>query len=83
MYQGKAYIIAKKFDELGCLAYKCKTQNEERCIPGALEAIRGEGVQIVILDDLEIYSEYAPYHFIEDLREFMNKAGNMNLVESK
>ncbi len=74
------YIVAKKFDEAGCIAYKCKNLNEARSVPNTLEAIRAEGVQIVILDDPEIYSEYAPYNYIDNLREFMNQAGNLNLT---
>ena len=45
-------------------AYLCKTPNEARCLPGTLEALRAEGVQIVILDSPEIYSEYAPYTYL-------------------
>ena len=56
----KIYIVAKIFDQRGCLAYCCKTPNEARCLPGTLEALRADGVQIVILDSPEIYSEYAP-----------------------
>ncbi len=74
------YILAKKFDEEGCIAYKCKNMNEARNVPNTLEAIRGEGVQIVVLDNPEIYSEYAPYRYIDSLREFMNQAGNLSLV---
>ncbi len=74
------YIIAKKFDEPGCIAYKCKNLNEASNVPNTLEAIRAKDVQIVILDDPEIYSEYAPYKYIENLRDFMNQAGNLNLV---
>lgn len=37
-------------------------------------------MKIVILDNPEIYSEYAPYRYIGDLREFMNQAGNLNLA---
>ena len=54
--------------------------NEARNVPNTLEALRGKDVQIVILDNPEIYSEYAPYRYIDDLREFMNQAGNLNLV---
>lgn len=54
--------------------------NEARNVPNTLEALRGKDVQIVILDNPEIYSEYAPYKYIDDLREFMNQAGNLNLV---
>ena len=65
----KIYIVAKIFDQQGCIAYRCKTLNEARCVPGTLEALRADGVQIVILDSPEIYSEYAPYTYIEDLKE--------------
>ena len=50
----KIYIVAKVFDKPGCLAYICKTPNEARCLPGTLEALRADGVQIVILDDGKI-----------------------------
>ena len=56
MCDKKIYIVAKIFDKPGSLAYLCKTPNEARCLPGTLEALRAEGVQIVILDSPEIYS---------------------------
>ena len=43
----KIYIVAKIFDQQGCIAYRCKTLNEARCVPGTLEALRADGVQIV------------------------------------
>lgn len=61
------------FDQQGCIAYLCKTPNEARCLPGTLEALRADGVQIVILDSPEIYSEYAPYTYIEDMKEFIDR----------
>lgn len=76
----KIYIVAKIFDQQGCIAYRCKTLNEARCVPGTLEALRADGVQIVILDSPEIYSEYAPYTYIEDLKEFIDKVAQMNRV---
>lgn len=76
----KIYIVAKIFDKQGCLAYQCKTINEARCIPGTLEALRADDVQIVILDDPDIYSEYAPYSYVEDLKEFIDKVTRMNRV---
>ena len=42
----KIYVIAKVFDKQGCLAYQFKTINEARCLPGVLEALRADGVQI-------------------------------------
>ena len=67
------YVIAKIFDQQGCIAYRCKTINEARCLPGTLQALCEEGVQIVILDEPEIYSEYAP----------LNKNGQLSVFEKR
>ena len=74
----KIYVVAKVFDQQGCIAYLCKTPNEARCLPGTLEALRAEGGQIVILDSPEIYSEYAPYTYIEDMKEFIDRVTLLN-----
>lgn len=76
----KIYIVAKVFDQPGSFAYLCKTPNEARCLPGTLEALRADGVQIVILDSPEIYSEYAPYSYIEDMKAFIDQVSQMNQV---
>lgn len=74
----RIYIVAKVFDLQGCIAYRCKTLNEARCVPGTLEAIRADGVQIVILDSPEIYSEYAPYTYVDDLKGFIDRVAQLN-----
>ena len=74
----KIYIVAKVFDRPGSLAYLCKTPNEARCLPGTLEALRADGVQIVILDSPEIYSEYAPYSYIDNMKVFIDQVSQMN-----
>ena len=76
----KIYIVAKVFDRPGCLAYPCKTSNEARCLPGTLEVLRAQRVQIVILDSPEVYSEYAPYSYIKDLKEFIDRVSQLNRV---
>ena len=76
----KIYIVAKIFDKQGCLAYQCKTVNEARCLPGTLEALRADGVQIVILDSPEIYSEYAPYSYVKKKKKFIDLVSQMNRV---
>ena len=76
----KIYIVAKVFDRPGSLAYLCKTPNEARCLPGTLEALRADGVQIVILDSPEIYSEYAPYSYIDNMKVFIDQVSQMNRV---
>ena len=80
MIDKSIYVVAKIFDQQGCIAYRCKTLNEARCLPGTLESLRAEGVQIVILDDPDIYSEYAPYEYIEDMIEFIDKVNMLNKI---
>ena len=72
------FVVAKIFDQQGCMAYRCKSVNEARCLPGTLEALRAEGVQIVILDDPDIYSEYAPYNYIDEMKKFIDIVSEMN-----
>lgn len=67
------YIVAKMFDEPGCFCYKCKTDKEMFSLPDYLELIRKKGMQIVLLNNTEVYSEYAPYTFIEDLDSFVKQ----------
>lgn len=79
----KVYIVAKIFDKQGCLAYCCKTHREANYLPNALECLRHEGVQIIVLDDPYIYSEYAPYEYETDLLTFINRVAAMNEPNSK
>lgn len=60
------------------MAYKCKTINEARCLPGTLEAIRKDGVQIVVLNDPDIYAEYSPSNYVSDIEEFIEKVCKLN-----
>ena len=34
MIDKSIYVVAKIFDQQGCIAYRCKTLNEARCLPG-------------------------------------------------
>ncbi len=76
----KIYIIAKVFNQQGCLAYQCKTLNEARFLPGTLESLRAKDVQIVILDSPDIYSEYAPYNYVDDMKEFIDRVSELNKI---
>lgn len=78
MHDKPIYVIAKIFDQQGCIAYRCKSLNEARCLPGTLQALSEEGVQIVILDDPEIYSEYSPYQYIDNMKEFIDRVYMLN-----
>lgn len=65
------FIVAKMFDQRGCLCYQCKTDKEMLSLPDYLELIRKKGMQIVLLNNPDIYSEYAPYTYVEDLNTFI------------
>ena len=78
MLKKDIYVIAKIFEKQGCLAYRCKTANEARCLPGTLEALRENGVQIVILDTPNIYAEYEPYNYIENMKDFIDQVSMLN-----
>lgn len=75
-------VLAKVFDQQGCKAYICKTINEARCLPGTLEALRAQGVQIVVLDNPDIYPEYAPYEYVEDMKTFIDYVSDLNKIAS-
>ena len=79
----KIYIIAKVFDKQGCYAYQCKNPKELAYVPETLELIRNDGVQIVILDNPEIYSEYAPYNYVSKLNDFVEKVISLNKAAQK
>ena len=74
----KIFLIAKAFNEKGCLAYQCKSIKEAKYIPGSLDLLRQKDVQIVLLDNPDIYSEYAPYNYIENLTDFVEKVISLN-----
>lgn len=76
----KIFVIAKIFDKQGCIAYSCKTPNEARCLPGTLESIRADGVQIVVLDSPDLYPEYAPYEYVEDMKDYIDRVAQLNSI---
>ncbi len=73
------YVIAKNFNEQGSVYYKLKNRLEVRSVPDILELLRSDNMQIVLLDNKEIYGEYAPYREVKELREFINIVGNTKL----
>lgn len=73
------YIVAKGFNEKGSIYYRLKNRLEVRSVPEVLELLRPKDMQIVLLDNREVYGEYAPYKEIKELREFINLVGNTKL----
>ena len=73
------YVVAKDFNEQGSVYYRLKNRIEVRSVPDILELLRSESMQIVLLDNKEVYGEYAPYREVKELREFINIVGNTKL----
>lgn len=71
MSERTLYVVAKVFGKQGCIAYPCKDAREARCLPGVLDSIRARGVEIIILDSPDLYAEYAPYRYVDDMRKFI------------
>lgn len=73
------YIVAKMFNQRGSLCYRCKTDQEMLSLPDYLELIRQKGMQIVLLNNPDIYSEYAPYTYVDNLDHFIGSvSGNVS-----
>lgn len=75
--ENNVYIIAKKFHGRGCLAYRCKSADEALRLSEKLSELQAEGLQLVVLNSPEIYSEYAPYTYVEELEEFLARVARM------
>lgn len=73
------YIVAKSFNQKGSIYYRFRNRLEVRSLPDILELLRPEDMQIVLLDNKELYGEYAPYEEIKELRQFINLVGNTKL----
>lgn len=75
--ENNIYIIAKKFYGRGSLAYRCKTAGEARRLSEMLSEMQADGLQIVVLNSPEIYSEYAPYTYVGELQDFLTGVSRM------
>ena len=58
----KIYIVAKAFNKHGSYAYLCKSKDELECVPETLQLMSRRGIQIVLVNNPDIYSEYAPHN---------------------
>ncbi|MCM1037718.1 MAG: hypothetical protein NC314_11135 [Roseburia sp.] len=72
------YLIAKKFDDAGCLALQTTLGShladfKERLI----QEIGYEQIQLVTISRPSAYGEYEPYHFVDTEQEFEQAVKNM------
>lgn len=72
------YLIAKKFDDTGCLAMQTAhgahlADFKERL----LQKIGYDRIQLVTISRPSAYGEYEPYHFVDTEQEFEQEVTNM------
>ncbi|WP_142414222.1 DUF6718 family protein [Hathewaya massiliensis] len=72
------YLVAKKFDKEGSLVLEAEQGQRLASLSKYLTLTTLErGVQILTLNDLDSYREYAPYILINDEVEFISKVIKM------
>ncbi|MCY6355270.1 DUF6718 family protein [Clostridium sp. ZS2-4] len=72
------YLVAKKFDKEGSLVLEAEQGQRLASLSKYLTLTTLEqGIQIVTLNDLDSYKEYAPYIIINNEVEFISKVVNM------
>jgi hypothetical protein len=65
------YLVAKNFDEVGCLALQTKHGQHLVDFKKKLIGIVGyDEVQLVTISRPSAYGEYEPYHFVDTEQEF-------------
>jgi len=72
------YIIAKDFNKIGCIATKVENGPAlaSLVIYLSLKTI-DKGIQIITLNDMDMFGEYKPYHMVASEAEFVKKVLEM------
>ncbi len=72
------YLIAKRFNDVGCLAVKTESGKALAGLVSYLDLRTYEkGIQIITVSDTDTYGEYKPYTFIESEKEFISRVLSM------
>lgn len=73
-----SYVVVKDFNKQGCICYKCTNKRDLPALPTLLNAhVDISRIQVVVLSNPKVYGEYAPYTFIDDIGDFIDKAIKM------
>ncbi len=68
------YLIAKKFNEHGCIALETDFGQDLKYLSDQLTSRTvGKNVQIVTINNISGYPEYKPYTIIDSEKEFVNR----------
>lgn len=72
------YLIAKRFDGIGCLALQTKHgQHLSEFKHKLIEKIGYDTIQLVTISRPSAYGEYEPYQFVDSEKEFEEKVTRM------
>lgn len=65
------YLIAKKFNDVGCLALQTEHgQHLAELKKKLIAEIGADKIQLVTISRPSAYGEYEPYHFVDTEQEF-------------
>ena len=69
------YLIAKKYDQPGCIALETTRGKRLAGIVSSLgKELAGRNVQILSVTDMDVYGEYKPYTLVSSEKEFLDQA---------
>lgn len=72
------YLLAKKFDDVGCVAIKTRHGKKlVETVNDLEQLVEGKGVQIVTISRPTAYGEYEPYSFFDNMDGFRSAVGDM------
>lgn len=68
------YLIAKKFEETGCIAVEMESGKELASLVTYLgRKTLDKNIQILTVSSMEAYGEYKPYHLVDSEEQFIKK----------
>lgn len=67
------YIVVKDFNKVGCIAFGTNIATRFLSLSEYIEDLCGDKLQVVVLNNPEVYGEYKPYKFIEDELSFIQE----------
>lgn len=72
------YLIAKKYNEHGCIAIEAKKGKELASLVNYLgRKTYKNGTQVLTVSSKEAYGEYAPYNMLKNEKDFIAAVLNM------
>ena len=71
------YIIAKRFKQPGCVAFKTEFGKALSQFSRRLQNELNNDIEIVTISSPEGYGEYAPYRYVSSYQEFYQEAIKM------